>query len=144
VSGPVRVDSGVYDPATQPKRPDATLGELFAEMTSELSTLFRKEVELAKVEGKEELKRAGVAGGALGGAAAAGFLALMFVSFAVAWLLDEVMHTALAFLIVGVLWGIAAAVLLSMARNKAKDIEPLPETTRTLKEDAQWLRTQTS
>jgi hypothetical protein len=32
-----------YDPATQPKRPELSLGELIGEMTGELSTLFRKE-----------------------------------------------------------------------------------------------------
>jgi len=133
-----------YDPATQPKRPDATLGELFSEMTSELSTLFRKEVELAKVESKEELKRAGVAGGAFGGAGLSAFFALFFVSFALARWISEAIHPAWAFLIVGLLWAIAAAVLLSVARKKAKEIEPMPTTTQTLKEDAQWVRTQTS
>ena len=44
--------------ATTPKRPEASLGELVAEMTSELSTLFRQEVELAKVEARQEASRA--------------------------------------------------------------------------------------
>jgi len=132
------------DLATTPKRPDMSLGELFAEMTTELSTLFRKEVELAKLEGKEELKQAGAAGGMFAGAGVGGFFAVMFASFALAWLLDQAMNTALAFLIVAVLWGIVALVLLSTAKKKAKQLKTLPETTRTLKEDVQWAKAQKS
>ena len=39
-----RADFG-YDEATEPKRPEMSLGELFQEMTGELGTLFRKEIE---------------------------------------------------------------------------------------------------
>ena len=149
MSHPIPDDGGSigpaeFDPATTPKRPERTLGELFGEMTSELSTLFRKEVELAKVEGREELKRAGAAAGMFAGAGVAGWLAVLFSSFALAWLLDQAMNTALAFVIVAVLWGIVALVLVSSARKKAKQIKPLPETTDTLKEDVQWLKAQKS
>ena len=48
-----------FDPATQPKQPDRSLGELFGQMTTDVSTLFRKEIELAKVELRDEAKRAG-------------------------------------------------------------------------------------
>ena len=130
------------DPATTPKRPEMSLGELFSEMTGELGNLFRKEVELAKVEGKEELKQAGAAAGMFAGAGVGGFFAVMFLSFALAWLLDQAMNTALAFFIVGVLWGVVALVLLSSAKKKAKKIEPLPQTTQTLKEDVQWAKAQ--
>jgi len=135
-------DGAGPDLATTPKRPDMSLGELFGEMTSELSTLFRKEVELAKVEGREEIKKAGAAGGMFAGAGLAGWMTVLFASFALAWLLDQAMNTALAFLIVAVLWGIAALILLKSAKKKAKQIEPLPETTQTLKEDVQWAKAQ--
>jgi F0F1-type ATP synthase assembly protein I len=130
------------DPATTPKRAERSLGELFGEMTSELSNLFRKEVQLAKVEGRAEVKRAGAAAGMFAGAGIAGWLALLFVSLALAWLLDQAMNTALAFLLVGVLWAVVAVVLLSSAKKKAKQVEPLPETTETLKEDMEWLKAQ--
>src|ERR1700742_3339350 len=92
-----------YDPATQPKRPEASLGELFSEMTSSLSELFRKEIELAKVEAREEVGRAGKGAAMVGAAGLAGWLALVMLSLALAWLLDQAMNTALAFAIVGVL-----------------------------------------
>src|SRR5215213_7881989 len=103
---------------TEPKAPEKSLGELFAELTSDLSTLVRKEVELAKVETKEELGRAGKASGMLGGGAFAGWFALLFLSFALAWLLDEWMHTALAFLIVGLLYAVLAVVLVVQGRTR--------------------------
>ena len=132
------------DPATTPKRPEMSLGELFSEMTSELSTLFRKEVELAKVEGREEIKQAGAVAGMFAGAGVGAWMAVLFASFALAWLLDQAMNTALAFLIVAVLWGIVALILLSTAKKKAKSVKALPETTRTLKEDVQWAKAQKS
>ena len=48
-----------HDPATQPRRPEATLGELFGEMTQNVTTLLRKEIELAKLEAREEVSRWG-------------------------------------------------------------------------------------
>ena len=101
-----------YDPATQPKRPEASLGELLSEMTTDLSTLLRKEVELAKTEAREEIGQAGKAGAMLGAAGLAGWLALLMLSLAVAWLLDQSLNTALSFAIVGIVWAIAAAILL--------------------------------
>jgi uncharacterized membrane protein YqjE len=130
---------------TEPKAPERSLGELFGDMTSEVSTLMRKEVELAKVELKEEVSKAGKAGGMLGGGAVTAYFALLFLSFALAWLLDEWMHTALAFLIVAVLYGIAAAVLLSKGRNEIKQVQPVPrQTAETLREDVEWARAQKS
>ena len=136
--------SAEIDTATTPKRPEMSLGELFSEMTGELGTLFRKEVELAKVEGREEIKRAGAAAGMFAGAGIGAWLALLFASFALAWLLDQAMNTALAFFLVAALWGLVALVLLGTAKKKAKQIEPLPQTTETLKEDVQWARAQKS
>ena len=130
---------------TEPKAPEKSLGQLFSELTSDLSTLMRKEVELAKVETKEEVSRAGKAGGMLGGGAFAGYFALLFISFALAWLLDEWMHTALAFLIVGLLYGVVAAVLVVRGRARLQNVNPVPQqTVETLKEDVQWAKAQRS
>jgi F0F1-type ATP synthase assembly protein I len=130
---------------TEPKAPEKSLGQLFSELTSDLSTLMRKEVELAKVETKQEVSRAGKAGGMLGGGAFAGYFALLFLSFALAWLLDEWMHTALAFLIVGLLYAVVAAVLVVRGRARLQDVNPVPQqTVETLKEDVQWAKAQRS
>ena len=131
--------------ATEPKMADASLGDLFGRMTNDVSTLIRKEMELARVELKEEAKTAGKAGGMLGAAGVTGHLAVLLLSFALAWGLAEVMPTGFAFLIVGALWAIVALVLFTNGRKRMKQVNPVPEqTVETLKEDAQWLRDQRS
>jgi uncharacterized membrane protein YqjE len=139
-----RQSDGGYDPATQPKQPDRSLGELFSVMTTDISTLLRKEVELAKLEVKEEAGRVGKGAGMMGGAGLAGWLALLFLSLALAWLLDQGLNTALSFAIVGVLWAIVAFVLLSKGKRELKQVETLPVTKQTLKEDVQWAKEQKS
>jgi hypothetical protein len=131
-----------WDPATQPKRPESSLGELLAEMSSDVSTLFRQEVELAKLEAKEEAKRLGAGAGMFGAAGVAGLMALILISFAAAWLLDQAINTALAFLLVGLVWVIVAVVLALAGKKQLKMASrPLPTTTQTIKEDVQWART---
>jgi hypothetical protein len=132
------------DPATEPKRPEASLGELVSEMSSELSTLFRKEIELAKTEARDELKQAGKASGMFGGAALAGWMAVLLLSLALAWLLDQAMNTALAFAIVGVVWAVAAFILLRAGRNAFARVRGLPTTRDTIKEDVEWAKAQKS
>jgi len=125
---------------TEPKRADRSLGELFKEMTSELGELFRQEVQLAKVEARGEVKRSASAAAAIAVGAVAGLLFLTLASFALAELLDQAMNRALAFAIVAVLWGIAAAVLISMGRKKLGEMQGLPETKRSLEEDKEWAK----
>jgi len=133
------------DLAVQPKQPDRSLGELFTEMTSDMSTLIRKEIELAKVETKEELGGLGKASGMLVGGVVAAHMALLILSLALAWLLDEVMPTPLAFFIVGVIYVIVAAVLVSSGRKKLRQVNLKPEqTVQTLKEDVEWAKAQRS
>jgi uncharacterized membrane protein YqjE len=132
------------DTATQPKRSDATLGELFSEMTSEVSTLFRQEVELAKVEVRQDANRAARAGSMMAGAAVTAWLAVLMASLALAWVLDQGINRALAFLIVGVLWAFIAAVLLAAGRKRMQDLHGLPETRETIKEDVEWAKAQKS
>lgn len=123
---------------------DASLGELFSSLTSDLSDLVRSEMELAKVEMKQEAAKAGRAGGMLGGAAAAGYLALILLAFAAAWGLAELVDAGWAFLIVGVVVGVIAAVLARVGQQKLREVNPVPEqTVETLKEDARWARAQT-
>ena len=123
---------------------DQSLGELFGRVTSDLSALVRSEMQLAKVEIKEEVRTAGKAGGLLGGGAFTGYFALLFVSFAIALLLATFLPDWVAFLIVGALYGIAAAVLLSKGKKELDNVDPVPhQTVETLKEDVEWAKTQT-
>ena len=79
-AGPARRGGTVSAP--EKERTQASVGELIGDVTRDMSTLVRKEVELAKAELREEASQAGKAGGMFGGAALAGFLAVLFVSYA--------------------------------------------------------------
>jgi hypothetical protein len=133
-----------YDPAVEPLESEKSLGELVGEMTRDVSTLLRQEVQLAKTEAREEISRASQGAGMLAGAGVAAWLALLLLSLALAAWLDEVMHPAVALLIVGVIWVVAAAVLAAIGRKRLKSVEPLPQTVDTLKEDVQWAKQQMS
>lgn len=141
---PIGVEASGFDPDTQPRRPDASLGELLSEMTSELSTLFRKEIELAKTEARDEVGQAGKAGALIAGAALSGWLALLLLSLALAWLLDQELNTALSFAIVGALWALAAFILQVSARAALEGLRGLPKTRQTIKEDLEWAKAQNS
>jgi uncharacterized membrane protein YqjE len=121
-----------------------SLGELFSLMTSDLSTLFRKELQLAKIEAKEEVAQAGRASALMVAAAAVAMTALTMLSFALAWWIDQALNTAVSFLIVGVIWIVVAAAMVSAGRKRLKDIKVLPETKQTIKEDVEWAKTQKS
>lgn len=132
--------------ATEPKRPEVSLGELVNEMTGELSVLFRKEIELAKTEAREEAGHAARAAALLGGAALAGWLALVMLSLALAWLLDDEagLDRALSFTIVGAVWVVGALVMQAVGRQRLSRIRGLPHTKATIKEDMEWAKAQNS
>ena len=75
--------------------------------------------------------QAGKAAGMLGGAGLAGWMALIMLSFALAWLLDQGLNTALSFAIVGIVWIIVAAVLFAKGKRQLKTVETLPQTKET-------------
>jgi uncharacterized membrane protein YqjE len=124
---------------------NASLGDLFSRLTADLSKLVRDEVELAKVEINQSVQSARTAGMSFGAAGVLGLLALLMLSFAAAWGLAEVVDTGLAFLIVGAAYGVAAAVLAMIGKQRLQTAKPVPEqTVETLKEDVAWAKQQMS
>jgi Na+/melibiose symporter-like transporter len=120
---------------------DRSLGDLLKSLTGEFQRLVRAEIELARVETRDEVAKAKEAGVRFGIAAGAAILAAVLLSFAAAWLLAELMPVGLAFLIVGVTYAAVALWAWLRARERARDIDPIPEqTVATLKEDVQWAR----
>lgn len=121
----------------QPATDERALSELFSEMSNELSALFRKEVELIKVETKESVSQAGKAGALFGAVAVGGLFALLLLAMAAAFGLAEVMPTGFAFLIVGILFLIVAGVAFGMARKKLAEVKPPEQAIATVKEDVE-------
>jgi uncharacterized membrane protein YqjE len=126
--------------------PDESVGELVGKVASDIGALISSEVELAKVELREEAQRLGRAGGMLGGGALVAWLAAVLLSFAAAWGVAELVDsTPLGFLIVGVIYAVIAAVLFVIGRNRLREVHPVPEATiASIKEDIQWLKQQAS
>lgn len=123
----------------QERRDDRPLGELFSELSHELTTLVRDEVKLAKAELGQKASVAAMDVGllAFGGALAyAGLLALVAMAIIA---LSEVLAWWLAALIVGVvLTGFGGMmVLLGIAALRRADLMP-HRTIQTLREDAEW------
>jgi uncharacterized membrane protein YqjE len=133
---------GVGPPYEQPST-DQSLGELFGTLTSDLSGLVRSEMELARVEIREEAAKAGRAAGQLGAGGLIAYLGLGLMAMAAAWGLAEVVAAGWAFLIVGVVIAAIGAVLVMKGRDRLREVRPVPEeTVETLKEDARWARAQ--
>lgn len=127
--------SSRYTDTSTGERP---LGELFSDMTSQVQTLLRKEVELAKLETKEQMAKASKAGAMFGAAAVTAFFAALLLSFAAAWGLAEAIPTGLAFLAVGLLFAVVAGLMFTAGRKKMKSFSPVPEQTiKTLREDVE-------
>ncbi len=111
------------------------MGELIAQVATDISTLMRQEFALAKAEMKQEVSKAGKAGGLLGGAGFAGYLLAIFASLTLMFLLDLVLPLWAAAAIMTALFGVVAFVLFTMGRKKLKSIDPTPHRTiETLKE----------
>ncbi|MGW1062577.1 phage holin family protein [Micromonospora rubida] len=125
------VDSG-YRPADTPHTADevrgSSIGELMRQVTSDLSTLVRQEVELAKAEIRQEGRKVGMAAGLFGGAGFGGYMVALFLSIALWAGLSNVMDAGWAALIVAVIWGAIAAVLYSMAKKNARRVRGLRQT----------------
>jgi uncharacterized membrane protein YqjE len=121
---------------------DHGVGELVKELSSQVSTLVRQEVELAKAEVSEKGKKAGAGVGMFGGAGVAGLLMLGSLTAFLILVLHLAMPAWAAALIVTALWGAAAGVLALRGRTKMQELgKPVPEQTiETVKEDIQWAK----
>jgi hypothetical protein len=117
-------DDTIGDGAAQ-----ASLGTLISEISQDLSTLMRQEVELAKAELTAEVTKTGKAAGMLGGAGFAGYMVLLFLSLALWWGLANTMDPAWAALIVAAVWAAIGAVLFMTGRDKLRTVRPKPERT---------------
>ena len=118
---------------SEQKAESTSLGELLSEVTSDLSTLMRQELELAKAELKQSAARAGRGAGMLGGAGYAALMAVFFLSVALWWALGYLTGLGWSAVIVAVIWAIIAAVLFVTGRKQLKSVEGAPRTVDSIK-----------
>jgi len=132
---------------TRSRQPVApSLGALLGGLLKNAKDLLGLELTLAKLEGQEELRHIKTGALALGiglGVAAVGglLLILMLVHVLAA-------YTALplwgCYGIVGGVLGLLGAVFLAMGKHQVADIDVMPQSVETMKENVQWLKEQTT
>lgn len=127
----------------QERKDDRSIGELFAELASDTSTLVRQEVTLAKAELTRNAARVGKQVGLLAVGGALGYAALLAIVAAAIMGLAEVIPAWVSALVVGVVFAAIAGLLITKALHALKQTEIAPrQTIETLKEDAQWMKDQ--
>jgi hypothetical protein len=128
----------------QPPRDDRSLGELFAELSRDATTLIRKEFELAKAETSANLARLGrhAAYIAVGGALAyAGLLTIVAALVVILQVLGLTWWAST--LIVGIVVLLVGYLLVQRGLSALQRDRLTPtETIDTLKENAAWARGQ--
>ena len=123
---------------------DRSFKELFGDLTSRVSNLFRKEIELARAEASEKIGQAGLAAGSIAGGAILALAALIVLLQALVIALTELgLAPALASLIVGGVVAIIAFALIYKGLNdlKAANLAPT-RTVDSLRRDAHMVKEQ--
>jgi len=129
----------------QQSRDDRSIGDLFADLTRDMTTLVRQEVALATTEMSQKASMVGRDIGflAIGGAVAyAGFLALVAAliiglgQLGIPWWLSA--------LLVGLVVAAAGYFLIQRGLDALKRVNLAPrQTIETIKEDVEWAKQQT-
>lgn len=119
------------DLSESPTRP--SIGDLLSDISQDLTTLLRQEVELAKVEVKQSATRAGRSAGLFSGAVVAGHMLLLFLSIAAWWRLGDWIGRAWAAVCVAAVWLFIGAVLALLGRREMSAISGLPQTAESIK-----------
>jgi hypothetical protein len=120
---------------------EPTVGQLFAAVSRDLSTLVRSEIELAKAEIKDDVRSAAKGGGMLGFAGFLSLFAVILLSIAAAYGLTALgLHQGWAFLIVAGFYLLVAALLGLIGVRSFKQIKPPDLTIQSAKESAALLK----
>jgi apolipoprotein N-acyltransferase len=110
------------------------------EVTEDLSTLMRKEIELAKQEIGQSVSEKVKGGVIVAIAAVMGFFALIFLLFAIRDGLDVVLHTWLADILTAVILLILGGVAVMIAKKKLQTPIKADLTKKTIKDDVEWAK----
>jgi hypothetical protein len=126
------------------RKEERSLGELFAELASETSSLVRQEVALAKTEVAQKAALLGRNVGVIGAGGAIAYAGFLAIVAGVILVLGQLIPLWLSALIVGLLVAGAGYVLIQSGLSALKRANLTPrETIETLKEDAEWAKDQT-
>lgn len=129
---------------TQQRQEERSLGELFAELARETSTLVRQEVQLARTEITQKASDAGKDIGMIGVGGAIAYAGLLAVIAGIIFGLGELIPLWVSALLVGiVVAGIGYLIIQrGVSALKSRDLTPRA-TIDSLKEDTEWAKDQT-
>ncbi|MGW7686458.1 phage holin family protein [Kribbella sp. NPDC054772] len=120
---------------------EPTVGQLVANVSKDLSSLVRGEVELAKTELKKTAVAAGTGAGMFAGAAFLALLAIVLLSIAAAYgLVAAGLDPAIAFLIVAGVYLVVGAILVFIGRRALKSAKGPQRTIESSKESVEVLK----
>lgn len=119
---------------------DQTIADVIRSTLHDAQDLVRGEIALAKAELRQEVRRVGAGAAALGAAAVAGLIGVVFLLTAVAWGITAAtgLPAWVGFGIVAVVVLIAAAVLGMMGKKRFNGERHMPLTFETMKENMEW------
>ena len=129
------------------ERDQESFASLLGGAINDIRELFRQEVSLARVEIRQEIANAKSAVIKLSMAGLAGLFAALFLLTALSRGLSDLFNMPVwaGFAIVGGLLAIMAGVMVAVAWPNLKSVGPMPErTVRTMKENIEWVKRQTS
>ena len=131
--------------ATRPDeaRRDESMGQLVKDLSQDISTLVRQELQLAKAEMTQKGKEAGVGAGLLGGAGVFGLAVVGGSMATIILILDTIMPNWLAALVTTLVYATVGAFLALRGRDRLKEAgSPVPERAKeSVKEDIEWAKT---
>src|SRR4029077_19718655 len=120
---------------------DQSIGSLVSLAVSDVSKLFKAELDLAKLELKDDVRRVGIGGALLGIAAFVGCLILVLLCFAYAYgLIAAGIWAWAAFLIVAGTCVLLAGLAVLIGFLKFRGISGLRRTRQTVQEDLTLLK----
>ncbi len=126
------------------RKAEPSLGELFAALASNTTTLVRQEINLARTEMAQKVPGLAKNVGRLAVGAAVAYAGFLVLLAALILALAELMPVWLSALLVGIVVLGSASVLLCNGRDALKQADLAPrETLATLKEDTAWAKEQT-
>lgn len=119
--------------------PERSIGDIVKDTLTNIQDIIRSEVQLAKIEIKEEAAKASAAGIMFGVAAVTGLLGFAFCCLCVVYALTLVLPAWAAALIVGVGLFIIAGIAFAIGRERWKKVKMPEKTIFTVKEDVAWM-----
>jgi uncharacterized membrane protein YqjE len=135
--------------ATNIRTPDGaaepSIGQLVGDLVADAQHLLRQEIELAKSEIQQELRKTSRAAVNLGAGSGVLLVGAFLLTLMLVHLLIDVAHLSpwVSYLVVGGLLTVVGVILVQSGKNRLSQITPMPrETLNDLRKDKEWIREQ--